>query len=191
RDWDPDLPDAYYPFRRRTAGGLAAAVKKCYVFATGFGRKSRERDFEGEVRGVFSRALIEGLEGRAVDGEGRLTGASLKRYLAKEVAKIQADASDQMPDLSGIDDDIVFAEGLPPKRALVTVHLSDSTKRLVVLHGKGLKPVEVEIVDLGDGQRRLELPADKTYLFQLLQPDGSIFRQAGEAVGDEAVDVHI
>jgi len=186
RDEDADLPDPYFPFdRRKTAGKLVNKVKQFYVFATGFARKSREREFEGRVRGVFTRALLAGLEQGAVDGDGKLTGASLKRYLAREIPKLRGSDSDQDPDLRGIDDDFIFAEGLPPRCVVVTVHLSDTTKRLVVLYGKGLQPVNAEALAVDATRVRVEVPAGKTYLFRLLHADGTTFKEVGETIDDD------
>lgn len=191
RDEDADLPDPYFPFNRKKTGGkLVNNVKQCYVFATGYARKSRERDFgDGRVRGVFTHVLLAGLEQGAIDGDGRLTGASLKRYLQREIPKLRGSDSDQDPDLRGIDDDFVFAQGFPPRRVAVTVHVSDPTKELVVLHGKGLQPVDVAPVEIDATHRRVDVPAGKLYLFRLLNADGSTYRETGETVDDEAANV--
>jgi hypothetical protein len=188
RDEDADLPDPYFPFDKKTAGKLANNVKQCYVFATGFARKSRERDFDGKVHGVFTHALLEGLKQGAVDGDGRLTGAGLKRYLSREIPKLRSADSDQDPDIRGIDDDFVFAEGLPPRRCNVTVKLSDPNKKFVVLYGKGLQPVATNLVVIDATQLRVDVPAGKTYLFRLLNPDGSTFKEVGETIDDESTD---
>ncbi len=192
RDEDSDLPDPYFPFsKKRTAKHLANKVKQCYVFATGFASKSRERDFGGKVRGVFTHALLAGLEQGAVDGDGRITGVSLKRYLRREIPKLRGSDSDQDPDLRGIDDDFVFAQGFPPRRVAVTVHVSDPAKKLVVLYGKGLQPVDVVPVAIDDTHRRVDVPTGKGYLFRLLNPDGSTYREAGETIDDEAPNAPI
>lgn len=186
RDEDADLPDPYFPFdRKKTAGKLVNKVKQCYVFATGFARKSRERKFGDKVRGVFTRALLDGLEHGAIDGDGRLTGASLKRYLAREIPNLRGSDSDQDPDLKGIDDDFVFAQGLPPRRMAVTVQLSDAAKTLAVLYGKGLQPVDVKPVAIDATHVRVDVPAGKTYSFRLLNADGTTFKEVGETIDDD------
>jgi hypothetical protein len=179
----------YFPFDRKTAGKLVNNVKQCYVFASGFARKSRERDFGGKVHGVFTYALLEGLKQGAVDGDGRLTGASLKRYLKREIPKLRSADSDQDPDIRGIDDDFVFAQGLPPRLVSVTVKLSDPSKTFVTLFGKGLQPVATNPVVIDATQRRVEVPAGKIYLFRLLNPDGSTFREVGETIDEESANV--
>lgn len=189
RDEDADLQQPYFPFDRKTAGKLVNSVKQCYVFATGFARKSRERDFGGTMRGVFTYALLEGLKRGAVDGDGRLTGASLKRYLKREIPKLRTADSDQDPDIRGIDDDFIFAEGLTPRLLSVTVQLSDPGKQFVVLYGKGLQPVATMPKIVNASERLVDLPAGKNYSFRLLNPDGSIFREVGETIDDETPNV--
>lgn len=189
RDEDADVQPPYFPFNRKTAGKLVNNVKQCYVFATGFARKSRERDFGGRVHGVFTYALLEGLKRGAVDGDGRLTGASLKRYLKREIPKLRSADSDQDPDIRGIDDDFVFAQDLPPRLLSVTVKLSDPSKTFVVLYGKGLQPVPIDAVVVDETQRRVDVPAGKNYSFRLLNADGSTYREVGETIDDESPNV--
>jgi uncharacterized caspase-like protein len=66
---DPDAPNRVLTF---------------YGFATFWSRLSREQpmqQFNGMVRGVFTTALLAGLQGGARDAAGRVTGASLRNYL--------------------------------------------------------------------------------------------------------------
>jgi hypothetical protein len=71
---DPSLkiPDA--------AAG-AQHVKLFLAFAAGRGQQSRERDFNGRVRGVFTTALLDALRDAKPDADGRVTGALLKGHL--------------------------------------------------------------------------------------------------------------
>ncbi|MDQ4075274.1 MAG: caspase family protein, partial [Chloroflexota bacterium] len=53
-----------------------------YGFATRWKRKAREKPFNGQWRGVFTTALLTGLQGGAADPkDGRVSAASLRDYL--------------------------------------------------------------------------------------------------------------
>lgn len=59
-------------------------VRRLYCFACRWSYKTREREMPPDSlwRGVFTTALLEGLKGAAADGKGKVTAASLYRYLA-------------------------------------------------------------------------------------------------------------
>src|SRR5262245_56889597 len=116
RDFDGELHKSLFPFKKKTDADGASNVKRFYAYATGFGKAARERDFGGTVNGVFSHVLLAGLNGGAIDGDGRITGASLERYLRRKLKAALPPGVDQPADIRG-DPDIVFAEGLPPASA--------------------------------------------------------------------------
>ena len=183
RDHEWDLPQPYFPLRRQVDVGAAQAVKNMYVYATGFGRKARERDFDGMIGGIFTRALMEALSGKAADGKGRITGEGLKSYLARRVEDLRADGTDQSPHIL-LPKDFVLCEGLEPPRVTVTVELSDPAKEFVILLGDGLVPVHGEVRQISEKRREVDLPPNATYLFQLMD-NGAPVKLAGRLITEE------
>ena len=77
RDYDKDLEIVSHGIKKRYDPTAADGVKYLYMYGTGFGSRARELDFNGVISGAFSRALIDGLSGKAMDGQGRITSTSL------------------------------------------------------------------------------------------------------------------
>jgi hypothetical protein len=106
-------------------------VRYFYGFGTKWSRLSRERpmpQFRGQVRGVFTTALLAGLNGAAADPTGRVTAASLRNYLFAHMQDFLSDADrtnanvPKEPDSVPYPDDgsqLVIVDGLGP--ATVTV----------------------------------------------------------------------
>ena len=92
----------------------AYKVRHLYGFATKWSRKSRERVIAegGEIRGLFTWSLLKGLQGGAVDQQGRTTGASLKNFVHNYLPKLLPQDQYQEPNFEG-DEDIVFTQGRP------------------------------------------------------------------------------
>jgi uncharacterized caspase-like protein len=81
------------PLALGEAGGIDGRepgdVRFLFSYGTEFGRASREQCFNGgPPQGVFTKALIEGLRGAAVDSSGAVTCSSLTQYLAAQVPKL-------------------------------------------------------------------------------------------------------
>jgi len=210
RDYDRDVPIAEIPFKRRYDAGAAHKVRRLYIFATGFARKSREREFKGEPRGIFSRVLIDGLSGAAVNGAGRITGASLKRYVQKALDELKlGELATQHPQLNPDElqaildrlklqgdvqepkfepeDEFIVADGLPPKLVAVCVELSEPDKPFEVLDGEGLRPVQFAAQTVAPNVRKLQLPADKTYLLVSLDAQGNWKKRTSVVLEDKEV----
>ncbi|NQD92938.1 hypothetical protein HP532_09785 [Pseudomonas sp. CrR25] len=190
RDFDGELPPPVFPFKRKLDTGGASKVKRFYAYATGFGKAAREKEFAGKVSGVFSHVLLAGLNGGAIDGEGRITGPSLERYLRKRLKDALPPGVEQPPDIRS-DPDLVFGDGYPPATASVTVSTSVPHHRFSVLYGDGFAPVTTLPEELGGGVYRVALPIGKTYVFQLLDAPGGVIRQVGRAVEDAQEVIHV
>lgn len=192
RDFDGELPDSVFPFKRKVDAGGAHKVKRFYAYATGFGKAAREKDFGAEVSGIFSHVLIEGLKGGAIDGEGRITGPSLERYVKKQVKHLLPPGTEQPADIR-CDPDLVFADSFPPATVNVTVEATVPHDKLAVLYGDGFKPVETAPQNLGGGKFQIQLRIGKTYVFQLLDAGGAILKQDGRAIEDvdEVINVKL
>jgi Caspase domain len=183
RGFDGDLPASIFPIKRKRDAGGAAKVRRFYAYATGFGKVSREKEFDDEVYGIFSYALMAGLNGGAIDGEGRITGPSLERYIKKKMGE-------QRPDIR-CDSELVIADGFPPATVSITVQAKVPHHRLAVLYGDGFKPVENAPQNEGEGRYRILLRIGKTYVFQLLDAGGAVLRQSGRAIEDAEEKIHV
>lgn len=72
-------------------GRKESAVRILFSYGAEYGRKSRERslDDQGEVQGIFTKALLEGLQGGAREaGSDRITCRSLTAYLHARVPEL-------------------------------------------------------------------------------------------------------
>lgn len=190
RDFDGELPDPVFPFKRKIDAGGANKVKYFYAYATGFGKSAREQAFGDEVGGIFSHVLLAGLNGGAVDGDGRITGPSLERYVRRKLKALLPPGTEQPTDMR-CDPDLVLGEGYAPATVSVEVTASVPHDRLVVLYGDRFKPVENAAEDLGGGKYRIELPIGKTYVFQLVDAGNALLRQNGRAVEDVEEVIHV
>jgi hypothetical protein len=69
------------PFIDRPNLEAFAGSKRFFGFGTKWASKSRERDFGGVTRGVFTVALLEALGGAAAEPTGKITAESLGSWL--------------------------------------------------------------------------------------------------------------
>ena len=96
-------------------------VRIFYAFATKWSRQAREKAVVNgvPVQGLFSRALLTGLQGYARDSDSRITGRSLMRfiedYLSVLYDRVKIRASErQVPEFVSSDHEaIVFTEDVP------------------------------------------------------------------------------
>ncbi len=187
RDHDWDLPEANLTLRLKPDPAAAHRVKFLYAFATGFGRKSRERAFGEEgagVGGVFTRALLDGLACKAAGQDGRITAESLKRYLEREVKALRLPGTDQEPDVR-VGKNFLLRQGCPPPRVEVTVELTEPARGFVVVEGgPGMPPADAVPRDAGGGRYVLDLVPGRLYVFRVMD-DGRMVRETGHQVTDE------
>jgi hypothetical protein len=91
------VPVRNTPFRRFTGPSAPRPNKAFCAFATGGGQESREItcDVNGKsvVRGVFTKALLEGLRG--AQGSGPVTAPSLERWVLERVPKLYPASASQ------------------------------------------------------------------------------------------------
>lgn len=145
----------------------ASQVCLYQAFATRFAKKAFEAPVPGtRSGGLFTKALLEGLRGRAANQHGAVTGASLKDYLDRRVPELaRAAKREQAPDIRPIlSEGIVFCtvESLPR----LAVHIAPPagwTGELVLRDGSlthvvGRRPLEAGDweIDLQRGIYRLE-----------------------------------
>lgn len=167
------------PFSEKpnTAG---ANFRRFYAYATSFGKVSRENNIDGIVRGIFSRALLEGLNGGASpDPSGRLTTTQLRTFLETKLKNIKIDGEEQVPKFPA-SDEIILAEGLTPRKVSVKVTFSQpSIQRLTVLDGgNNLAPVTPSDDLPCAGGRQFSVFPGRTYLIQGLDAAGKVVGSA-------------
>jgi len=182
RDFDATAPPVPWPFNTAVDPGPADKVKRFYVFAAGFGRKSHEKDFDGTTHGEFSHALIEALKGKASDSNGRITSASVAKHLSHRL-------SGWKPGV--VDPEIVLAEGFQPRLGKVRVTMPAGAPQLKIVTGLGMKPVAAPIKDAGGGVQEIELPVDELFIFQALDAAGKLVNQTSEQVREEGTNVSL
>ncbi len=93
--------------------------KYFYAFGTKWDRRSRELDFDGQVHGIFTKALLEGLGGAASDPvTGDVTVGSLRDYIPQIMDELVgsrlAGLPPQKPDFEPVSEDFVVCS-VPPK----------------------------------------------------------------------------
>lgn len=116
-----NLSDPFIPISN-DADADCEDVAVCYAYATGPARKARERYFDDESKhtGLFTRALLEALEGGAATTKGLITPESVKKYLEWRMEELNAS---QKPRLYPPLREIVFGKDYPPLMADVLVKL--------------------------------------------------------------------
>lgn len=127
-----------------------------FGFATKWNRRARELPIGGQVRGVFTYALLKGLRGAAADAVGRVTTRSLCDWLDANLAAIfPADVRDQFGDEFDPDfdpktgDDLLLATAERPAFE-IDIHVDPARqgKRLrLQRHVSGINYDDVDVVD--------------------------------------------
>ncbi|WP_170319947.1 caspase family protein [Polyangium spumosum] len=126
------------------------------AYATEFQRPANEvARTAGEVRGVFTEALVEGLRGAAL-GQGRMvSAASLKRYLeaSTEMRARERGLFQRAEVLDGLASEARFGSSTHP--AILRISFCGWNKEQMVLYGPGCD--EIRRGDASSGPWELEL----------------------------------
>lgn len=100
----------------RTNGhARAPEVRTFYAFATGWGQLAREREIDGQHRGIFTAAFLDALEHAAPDPQGRVTGSLVKNYIHNAIGGFAGEVAIDPPDIR-VDTarEVVFARRAAP-----------------------------------------------------------------------------
>ena len=185
RDDDSRAPIHMPPWPPRTAPGTR--TKYFYAFATEWSKKSRERriDSLGEVRGIFSYALITALENAPPNEHGEVTGDRISNYIFNFLPELFETKAYQEPVFRCQPTrDIVFARRKAANTTPVTINFTspNPTKSILLLddqfeiaHGPCKMDKSVK-VDLAPG----------IYNIQML---GNGRSKVFQVVGKEEIDV--
>jgi hypothetical protein len=140
RESYPQAPLNLPPYIDRTAPDAISVGRRFYGFGTKWSRLTREKPINGVPRGVFTVALIEGLNGAAAEPDGRVTAASLGDYLYNGMRSFLTEAELKDPEVPKEPDlvydphagrSFVLVTAEPP-RFLVRVRLPDNSGGQVV-----------------------------------------------------------
>src|SRR6185436_3062104 len=120
RDVVPTLVPRLLTYADLTSIAQQPIDRGYYVFATEWSRNSREKEIDGQVRGVFTAALLAGLRGKAADAAGAVTTTSLSEYLRehmKDLLTPEEIDDPNIPKRPAIDGEhsMVFAQYAPPR----------------------------------------------------------------------------
>lgn len=133
----------------------------------------RERKVKGKMQGIFTNALMNGLEGDAKDGTGNITTESLSTYLYEKLT------GEERPDIH-FPSSIVFIEGhegdIGNKVLLNLPDLPPDTT-LVVRDGGTFEEIDIDPRPRADGGLSVALPAFSNYLVELHSSNGVVQRQ--------------
>ena len=135
------VPIMGLPWQQRAGSG--APARWLYAFATGFSRKAREKPIDGEVRGVFTVAVIEGLR------SGRTTSAALEDYVVARMGDLMRDDF-QRPYFQPGPEDIEF--GPPIAMPMLRISLAPGEGAGVIAVGRGgtAPPLKTRLVQPGE-----------------------------------------
>ena len=165
-----DVRDPQFP---RTNGSINAdRVKKFYGFATGWGSESRETDFDGATRGIFSVAFMDALRNATPNRLGRLTGTIVEDYVHNVIGTIADGISISPPEFVASDrKDVCF---LIRGRNTKSVHfVADPAKigKVLVIFTHDL--VEVERLTIEEKKFEVSLDSGRFYSCKIVGEDVS------------------
>ncbi len=183
RDFDAELPAPYLPLRRTVDAGAAHQVHPLYVYGTGFGRKSREKNFGTYVGGVCTAALVEGL--RRGNAQGRVTAEGLKAFVRRRVRELRVEGSDQEADVL-VPVDFTICEDMPPALVAITVSAPGAAV-LRVLHSD-FSPTDILPVSLEAGRWSIEVEPGPIYILEA-EDDAANVRRVARQFSEEDTDV--
>jgi hypothetical protein len=119
------LPPFFMPWPDMASPG--ADVHYFIAFATKWSRKARERaiDGDGEIRGLFTYALLEGLK------QGRSTASSLSAFVEQRLPELVGNGEFQEP-FFDFDVDLQLAATRPPKPCVLHVDFAAENPAVTV-----------------------------------------------------------
>ena len=168
-----------------TPDALAKSVRWGSALAAQLFTDVRERKVSGKMQGIFTSALMDGLEGKAKDGEGRITTESLSSYLYETLK------GEERPDIH-FPFSITFIDGKGANggnSAVLTLPELPAGMTLVIRHGKTFEQVPADPKPQALGGLSVMLPAFGTYLVELLNDNGSVHRQVPVVLKSDSVHV--
>jgi Caspase domain len=149
------------------------------LYAAGFTEYANERNLiYNHKRGLFTEALIEGLNGAAASGDlsggdGIVSTARLIPYLRDRLDQLTRAENVRQHfwhEIRGARDSVVLATGVTPWRRSVTVDMPPGTRKLVV-RDRNYAPVLVK--EIAASVRSIEVQLELTEYTLTAEPDGA------------------
>jgi uncharacterized caspase-like protein len=166
---------------------LGKERRKFFAFATRWGLNSREKQFNGVTRGIFTTALTKGLRGAAATADGTITSKSLRDYLVNNMKSLMTDEElvdwdVQQPHIPDPEVDLVFAT-VPPQRVKVTVTFPANAGNQFI------RMIDDRFQEVGSGQTvpgtAWEVPTELTKGVYLIEIPALQLKHILTLVGDE------
>ncbi|MEM1001993.1 MAG: hypothetical protein AAGH46_05040, partial [Bacteroidota bacterium] len=174
RDMGQPIYNPHWPIECKP-DRAARKVKTAVGLGAELFSKAREKKLKGKIQGIFSNSLMDGLEGRAADRSGNITGASLTSYLYSVLS------GDQRPDLN-LDPTIIFAQGFAPVIRSVPISLVGGTVQVDILDGQNGKVIISQKTGTDQSQIHVQLPAYQLYILVYIDSEGNIISEDSLAV---------
>ena len=149
-----------------------------YAYGTQWDRRTRECVVDGEVRGIFSAALLEGLNGDASDPEtNEVTAHSLWNYLRNAVPALSGNQQPQMEFYPGMGEGLIINRVNPKKhRVQLDIPAGVQGQQIFLLVNRTTRPPAAVYSGTPTGPRLdLELPRGVYYL----SPSGQLGTSPG------------
>jgi hypothetical protein len=179
-------PVHYPPFAEKTDPG-GANVRTLYAYATKWSYSAREKIIDkGEVRGVFSYALMEGLRGKAAES-GVVTGSSLEKYVFSRLPKLVGETSYQEPRFYYEKQRDITIVNTPVKTSAVSISWSNLPPEASIELSRANAAVIDRHLAAQDTKWQVSLPIG---VYKLQVPNTAV-RKLFEVVGEEALDVQL
>lgn len=144
----------------KTNAAALSAVQQWVLYAAGFTQYANRREIAWSVRrGLFTEALLEGLNGKAARADGRITMISLADFVKtrlEELTRPLGISQELGWNPAGRYDDLVLLSGVAVSRTLVEVRVPTGTNRVLVADDLDNFTAEASVQD---GVARLELAA--------------------------------
>lgn len=196
RESYPQTPPNIPPYIDVTGADAMDKAKAFYGFGTKWSRLSRERKMaDGQVHGVFTTALIQGLKGAACDpSDGKITAASLGNYLYANMKNFLSEddlADPEIPKEPDLEYDknpqnplVIATVPIPEFPATINLPPGTAGKQLQILDNK-LQPV----VSITAAPPALNVKLKRGFYVAQVLAD-SLQTLPFEVNGTEAVNVH-
>ena len=161
-------------------------VRFCYGFATQWSFQTRERPIVpgGEKRGLFTRAILEGMKW-PLPGEHQVTASSLKAFvlswIGPHLTKNVVDDPPPYPSITVDGGEIVFAENVTPPKPKIRISFAQPDKGMAA---RILGPSGQTILERATAPALWDVELDSMAQYRLVIPAKNLERQFKVAGSD-------
>jgi Caspase domain len=141
--------------------GQAGNPRWLYAFATCFSRAAREKLIDGEMRGVFTMAVLEALR------SGSLTSKTIEPLVVARMSELMGEDKVQIPHFQPSPDELEFGPPLVKPALNITLALDAGEADVSVGRGGSAPPIDTQRLRGGETWR-IELA---TGLYEIVRQD--------------------